>query len=147
MILVKTLIFPRQIKQTYVQGNVIARKFYMYTENVKIKLFNTYCNNMYTAHLWWKHTKASIRSMHVAYNNVFRLLFDLDRRCSASEMFALRRVDSCQSILRKAMYSFVVRLKKSQNGIIRNLLESDLIFQSGLSKYWLRSLISPSFDI
>ena len=92
-------------------------------------------------------TKASIRSMHVAYNNVFRLLFGLDRRCSASEMFALRRVDSCQSILRKAMYSFVVRIKKSQNGIIRNILESDLIFQSGLSKYLLSSLISPSFDI
>ena len=43
----------RQIKYIlYVQGNVIARKFYMCTENVKIKLFTTYCICLYTARLW-----------------------------------------------------------------------------------------------
>ena len=96
---------------------------------------------MYTAHLWWKHTKASIRSIHVAYNNVFRLLFGLDRRCSASEMFALRRVDSCQSILHKAMYSFVVRLKKIPKWYHPQHTRKRLDLS-----VWSEQ-ISPSFDI
>ena len=50
----------RQVKQTYVQGNILARQFYMCTENVKVKLFTTYCTSMYTAQLWTNHTMADI---------------------------------------------------------------------------------------
>ena len=96
----------RQVKQTYVQGHILARQFYMCTENVKVKLFTTYCTSMYTAQLWTNHTMTDIYSMHVAYNNTFRLLFGLSRRCSASEMFAVRHVNSCQSTIRKLMYTF-----------------------------------------
>ena len=47
---------------------------------------------LYTAQLWTNHTMADIYGMHVAYNNTCRLLFGLSRRCSASEMFAVRHV-------------------------------------------------------
>ena len=59
----------------YVQENVIARKLYMCTENVKIKLVATYCTCLYTAQLLSNYTKIDIRRTYVAYNNPLRLLF------------------------------------------------------------------------
>ena len=38
----------RQCRQLYARGNVL-RKFYMCTNDVKIKLFSTFCSSMYTA--------------------------------------------------------------------------------------------------
>ena len=34
----------RQCKSLYIQGNIIIRKFRMCTEDVKIKLFQSYCS-------------------------------------------------------------------------------------------------------
>ena len=136
----------RQVKQTYVQGNILARQFYMCTENVKVKLFTTYCTSMYTAQLWTNHTMADIYSMHVAYNNTFRLLFGLSRRCSASEMFVVRHVNSCQSTIRKLLYTFACRLDASSNGIIRGILSSDLWYHSRIRRHWRKCIFSPSFE-
>ena len=137
---------PTFVKQTYVQGNILARQFYMCIENVKVKLFTTYCTSMYTAQLWTNHTMADIYSMHVAYNNTFRLLFGLSRRCSASEMFAVRHVNSCQSTIRKLMYTFACRLDASSNGIIRGILSSDLWYHSRIRRHWRKCIFSPSFE-
>ena len=40
----------RQCQQLYARGNVLLRKFHMCSMDVKVKLFNTYCSPMYTAH-------------------------------------------------------------------------------------------------
>ena len=67
----------RQCRQLYARGNVLLRKFYMCTNDVKIKLFSTFCSSMYTAQLWWNHSVYSIHRLHVCYNNVFRRLLGL----------------------------------------------------------------------
>ena len=41
----------RQCRQLYARGNVLL-KFYMCTNDVKIKLFSIFCSSMYTAQLW-----------------------------------------------------------------------------------------------
>jgi hypothetical protein len=47
----------RQTRMLYAQGNILLRKFHMCSLNVKSTLFKTYCSSMYTAHLWWNHSK------------------------------------------------------------------------------------------
>ena len=52
----------------------------MCTEKVKIKLFTTYCSQIYCAHLWqYRDTDKSYRKVKVAYNNIFRFLLRLPR--------------------------------------------------------------------
>ena len=73
-------------KKNYSQGNALIRKFYMCTECVKITLFKSFCSSLClnTRQLWWNYKSESIRKHCVAYNNVFRLLCDEPRLCSAS---------------------------------------------------------------
>jgi len=42
----------RTCRQLYAQGNSLARKFHVYAEKVKIKLFVTYYSQIYCAQLW-----------------------------------------------------------------------------------------------
>ena len=74
----------RQRRQLYARANVLARKFYMCTDEVNITLFRTFCCNLYTCQLWWNFTQAVMRKINVAYNNAFRMIMQLPRYCSAS---------------------------------------------------------------
>ena len=58
----------RQCRQLYACGNVLFRKFYMCTNDVKIKLFSTFCSS-----------KMSLDNYSI-----------LPKYCSASGMFAER---------------------------------------------------------
>ena len=44
----------------------------------------------------------------VSYNNAFRILHNLNMRCSASFMFANAVVDSCSTYIRKSIFSETV---------------------------------------
>ena len=82
----------RQCRQLYAQGNALARRFHMCSDNVKVTIFRSYCSSLYTSQLWWKYKVNSIRKLYVvSYNNAFRMLFMLPRDCSASGMFALHK--------------------------------------------------------
>ena len=51
----------RQRRQLYARANVLARKFYMCTDEVKVLLFRTFCCNLYTCQLWWNFTQTAMR--------------------------------------------------------------------------------------
>ena len=56
----------RQRRQLYARANVLARKFYMCTDEVKVLLFRTFCCNLYTCQLWWNFTQTAMRKINVA---------------------------------------------------------------------------------
>ena len=81
----------------------------------------------------------------MAYNNVFRFLLGLPRDeqgrpCSASEMFATRRVKSLQEILRNLIYKFKCRLEVSNNELVHSTLYRCVVSKSKLRKHWDRLL-------
>ncbi len=51
----------RQCRKLYSQANMVVRKFYMCSDQVKINLFIAYCTSFYTAPLWAKFKKESLR--------------------------------------------------------------------------------------
>ena len=56
----------RQCRQLYAQGNALARRFHMCSDNVKVTLFRSYCSSLYTSQLWWKYRVNSIRKLYAA---------------------------------------------------------------------------------
>ena len=100
----------RQCRQLYARGNILLRKFYMCSTEVKLTLLRTFCSPMYTAQLWWNYTVASIHNLHVAYNNVFRLLLNQHKYCSASTIFVEYHVPDSKAVIRNRVYKFMRRL-------------------------------------
>ena len=130
----------RQMRQLYARANVLARKFYMCTDEVTITLFRTFCCNLYTCQLWWNFTQAAMRKINVAYNNAFRMIMKLPRYCSASNMFAMCNVPSCQAVMRNLVYIFTIRVDRSENKLICAIGNSDMRYQSRIKKHWMSSL-------
>ena len=136
----------RACRQLYAQGNSLVRKFHMCTEKVKIKLFTTYCSQIYCAQLWqFRDFEKAYRKVKVAYNNVFRFFLRLPkdpqgRPCSASEMFVNRRVKSFQEIIRNVVYKFQCRIKLSQNDLVKSTLFLNVTNRSKLRKHWNKLL-------
>ena len=84
----------------------LMRKFYFCSERVKNRLSSSYCSNLCLCSLWANYRKSSMSRFIVSYNNAFRILYNLDMRCSASFMFANAVVDSCSTGIRKKYFQF-----------------------------------------
>ena len=80
----RTRTFNRQCRQLYTKG---MRTFYMCSTEVKVNSLRTFYFPTYTAQLCWNFTLACIHTLHVAYNNLFRLLLHQPKYRSAATMF------------------------------------------------------------
>ncbi len=129
----------RQRRKLYAQANILVRKFYMCSDEVKINLFRAYCTSLYTAPLWFKFKKESLCKLQVAYNDCMRILLKKTRWCSASDLFCKARVQSFPALMRNLMYTFICRLDNSRNTIIMLLTNprlTEVRYQSSMRKYW-----------
>lgn len=72
----------------------------MCMNNVKIRLFKTYCKPLYTAPLWTMYKKAGMQRLQVAYNDCFRILLKRPRCSSASDLFCNAGVSTFKALLR-----------------------------------------------
>ena len=119
----------------------------MCTDKIKIKLFVTYCSQFYCAHLWkFNKSDKKYNKLKVAYNNVFRFLLCLPRDeegrpCSASNMFVTRKVKSFDEILRNVVFKFQLRLKSSNNELVRSTINKFYQYNSKMSIHWQRLLV------
>ena len=76
----------RQCCKLYAQANMLKRKLYMCSTDVKASLFKAYCTPLYTAQLWGSYQVKSIHRLNVAYNDALRLLLRIPRWHSASQL-------------------------------------------------------------
>jgi hypothetical protein len=106
-----------------VRANMIARRFFRCSGDVKITLFRAFCTSFYGSSLWVGYSQKQYGALRVQYNNAFRVLLGLPRFCSASGMFAEARVDSFDTIMRKLCTSLVRRVRASPNSILRAFAE------------------------
>lgn len=133
----------RQCCKLYAPANMLARKFHMCTDDVKIVLFRSYCTPLYTAHLWCSYSKAKMKKLQVAYNDAFRILLKLPRCTSASQMFVSSNVPTFYALLRNFMVKFICRQSDSDNKVIQVLVEpawSDTTYSSCFWKHWSKCL-------
>ena len=94
-----------KVRLTYAKRNMLHKKFNFCSSIVKNKLFTAYFSDVYMCALWVNSRKAVFQHFIVAYNNSYRILNRLPRRCSPSHMFATANVNSCKCVTRNAIYS------------------------------------------
>ncbi|XP_045457908.1 uncharacterized protein LOC123668160 [Melitaea cinxia] len=82
-----------------------------------------------------RYTQRAYNALRVQYNNAFRVLLELPRYCSTSEMFTTRRVDSFKAIIRKRCAFMLRRLRTSSNGILSALADR---WDSAILRHWIR---------
>ena len=129
-----------QRKGVYTRGNMIVRNFNKCTDEVKCKLFKTYCSNFYSCQTWRSFSAESLRRIKVAYNRVFRLLFKLDNRISMSLVFSLLNLSHFNVLHRNAITAFYKRLSTSSNVILTNIVNSMHFFNSQTYNYWRKCI-------
>ena len=120
----------RQIRELYVNANMLTRKFSLCSDNVKILLFKMYCTPLYCSSLWSNYTKYMFSRIRVAYNNSLRLLLCRPRCCSASQMFTECNVLTLECNVRKHRGNLLKRLSSSTNMYVKCLTSLDRVVSS-----------------
>ncbi|XP_026314329.1 uncharacterized protein LOC113226036 [Hyposmocoma kahamanoa] len=77
-----------------------------------------FCVSFYSCGLWLDYTQGAYNELRVQYNNAFRVLLGLPRRCSASGLFTEARTDGFAAVMRKRCASLEARLHASPNRIL-----------------------------
>ena len=130
----------RHKKGVYTRGNHMISKFKNCTDDVKICLFKTYFTSMYGSVLWCNYRQTSLTKAKVAYNDIYRGLFNVRRGESVSMLYVFSRINSFDVIVRKYVYSFQQRLQESCNCIIKSIVGSSFHCTSLLVSKWNRIL-------
>ena len=116
----------RQCRQLYAQGNALARRFHMCSDNVKVTIFSLLL--FFIVHFA---TMVEVQG-YVAYNNIFRMLFRIPRDCSAGGICAVHNVMSCPALVRKLVFGLYKRVKAYQNCIVRAICGSEIWWKSSI---------------
>lgn len=130
----------RQYRSICRKVNMLKRKFYKCSFEVKIQLFQSYCMNIYCVSLWSNCGISSLNKMKIMYNNAFRILMGFNSRCSASNMFVKNNVRSFYEMRRNSIYSLFKRLRESENQLVCTIISSDLWYNSSLLKNWYNEI-------
>ena len=129
----------RQMRSVYFRSNYLIRTFSRCCLQVKTMLFSAYCSSLYCAPLWVSFKCTSIRKLSVAYNNVFRRLLSLPRRCSASAMFVQNHVSSFGELWRSSTYSLRERTSSCDKDIL-SIVYNTVYFTSKWHRRWETTL-------
>ena len=107
--------------------------------------FVIFCSSIYGINLWFRYPASSIYRFRVAYNNAYRILFNLPRRIHINETMINNGISTFYSLIRKHTANFIIRCKHSPNACIQQIfgsacfLDSDFSIFSKLLKitFWL----------
>ena len=128
------------IKGIYTRGNLLTRKFSKCSKEVKVKLFQSYCCNMYCCALWNNVSIPTSKKLKVSHNDALRMLFNIRRGESISRLFCVFNIPNFNILQRKAILSLHHRLLSSTNMLIATIV--DVHSFTGLSMYrWWTSVI------
>ena len=116
----------RQMRLLYCRSNRLIRMFDKCSQNVLIELYRSFCTTFYCPYFWTQHKKATFSKLRVAYNNVYRKVFGLKRRSSASEMFVLNNISNFEALMRKSIFVFITRWSNSKKTLLLFAQSGDL---------------------
>ena len=129
------------MKSLYRNGNLLTKRFMPCSVDVKERLFKAFCYGLYGVHLWHTYSKRQYKRCIVAYNDIFRKLFFYKRGDSISSATVLHSIDTFNILRRRLIFSFIKRVVKSENKIIRCLCNSVyFVYGSSTMLEWAKCL-------
>jgi hypothetical protein len=78
----------------YVKGNMLLKKFKHSSDDVKHSLLKTFCYNVYGGHLWTMFSTQELHKLTVAYNDIYRRLFEIKGGVSMSATYLYTDMDT-----------------------------------------------------
>jgi len=97
----------RQVKSLYCTANKLRSTFDQCSPAVKNTLFRAYCMPMYACQLWSKYTQTSMKRLHAAYNNAYRIMHYIPRNVSVRPHQVSHCVRTFNVVLRNNLYRFL----------------------------------------
>ena len=125
-----------EMRNTYARGGMLLRNFKHCSVEVKIKLYQAYCSNVYCCGLISAYHKKVINKLRVAFNKIFKSLLCKPIRSSASTLFVNMNVDNFLVRRRKLVNSFLRSVRSSVNNIIACVFSSSFFNNCKLKKEW-----------
>ena len=89
----------REIRSLFVRTNILIRRFYKCSMDVKRILFKTYCVCVHDAALWSKYNVGTKRKLMSCYNKCVKMFFGYKRSDSVTKMLFELRLPSFDTIL------------------------------------------------
>ena len=122
---------------------MLIRSFIACSADIKIKLFQSSCCNLYCAQLWYNSNTAPVAKICAGYNkDLHRLiLYKLDS-FQYGEMLVVNNADSLDVLIRKSLHGFYTCLVKCNKCIIKCLSECFLLYVSPYMKRYIDSVYS-----
>ena len=130
------LAMQKTVRSIYTKGNVIKSKFNACTEEVKLKLFSSYCCSFYCCSLWENYSQAQYDDVKISHNNVLRYFIKTNNLDSISGHFISRNLNNCDVIVRKSVFSLYKRLLASNNVLIETIVGSQYFTYSKMYIKW-----------
>ena len=113
----------------------------------KTRLTGTVCiGSTYCMSLWAPGKISLLNRVKVAYNDAFRSLFSYSRNSSASKMFVENGVDTFTVCRRKAAFSLLQRVSKSDNILVQSIFFSRAFCCSSIVSEWKSLLLRNKDD-
>ena len=131
----------REIRNMYIRGNTIVRRFKFLGPEIKCSLFKSYCYCMYTSSLWSNYRQSTLNKLKVCYNDIMRKLMGVPRWHSARTLFVRNNTRSFFENIRYTAYNLLSRIRGCNNTIIRNILQSDCFVASSVRRKWQQYLV------
>ena len=128
----------KETRALYARGNMLLSKFGHCAVDVKKYLFMTYCSSLYCCSLWSAYDDTTLRSIHVAHNDVLRFMFHLPRYTRVSNIFVSLNIPNFSVLRRKLVYSMYKRVLASSKCLVRTLLDSNFFVTSRIFKQWMQ---------
>ena len=133
-----------RVRSIYRIANMLRTRFFKCSVNVKNILLRYFCSSIYGINLWCRYPASSINRLRVAYNNAYRILFNLPRRIHTNETMVNNGISTFHSLMRKHTANLIIRCKHSSNAYIQQILGLHvfliLIFQYITQNYILAKL-------
>ena len=126
----------QQRKNIYSRGNALISKFKLCNVDVKKRLFNTFCTNLYACPLRCIFKSESILNLKVAYNRIYRKLFCITGWISISSHLINATIDPFYVLLRKSIVCFKARLEKSSDLLLNASCHQCFYLYSQMSLWW-----------
>ena len=134
----------RQVKAIYARGNMLSKKFGMCSNEVKSRLFRSFCSALYCSPLWCLYKLSTFRKLQTSYNKMIHILFNLERQISVSAKCIELNLDCFKVLLRKHTFGFRSRILVCENNIINAITNSVYFIFSAMNKHWNDTLFTFS---
>ena len=123
------------IRGTYARGNLLQRRFKHCTQDVKVRLFQSYCSSFYCCALC-DFKVSTYKSVKVCHNNIFRFVCKCNRGDSISRQFVYFNVPNLDVLRRKLIYNLLKRVFGSENELVVTIRNSVFFIGSELLRFW-----------